>query len=203
MTANPQTVAPTTEVGAIEQAAETETGARWLRRVALVVVAVVVLFAATYALAWFRANSLTAQFMADADRSYEAGNYLEALTGYEEFDPASNTYVTHGGYMKVAGIWADPNAQPRPASLTQAQQRIDEILNQRITISEAEGFVQANVGQQNPYLGVVYLRLGELYEQEGDLASAKQIYSDVAELFPNEEELIAKAKANLQRLETP
>jgi TolA-binding protein len=45
------------------------------------------------------------------------------------------------------------------------------------------------------------LRLGELYEQDGDLDSAKTVYSEIEELYPGEEELIARAKQHLTRLQ--
>ena len=82
-----------------------------------------------------------------------------------------------------------------------AQTRIDEIINQKITIPEAENFIQANTGKSNPYFGIIYLRLGELYEQDGDVASAKDIYTSIEELFSGEQDLIARAKEHLARLQ--
>jgi hypothetical protein len=172
----------------------------WLR-IATVVGIVALLIAATYAYAWYRASSLAQGYLRDADASYNAGKYLEALVGYEEFDPARNAYITHGGYMQVEKIWADPYSWPRPAGVVRAQTRIDEIINQKITIPEAENFIQANTGKSNPYFGIIYLRLGELYEQEGDTASAKDIYSSIEELFAGEQDLIARAKEHLARLQ--
>ncbi len=201
MTGNPQVIAPTTEAGTVQQVRNIATGARWTRRIAWIALIVVALFAGTYAIAWTRANSLTTRFLADADASYAEGNYAQALTGYEEFDPETNAYVTRGGYMKVARIWADQRAWPRPAAVDHAQARIDEILNQRLTIAEAEAFIQRNIGQRNPYIGAVYLRLGELYEEEGDLRSAREIYEEVPSLFPTEPDLIARAEQHLARLE--
>jgi hypothetical protein len=186
-------------LGATEQAAE-RGGSRLARGVLIGVALVVVLFVSTYALAWFSASRLTASFMADADASYEAGNYIESLTGYEEFDPARNEYVTYGGYMKVLNIWASPNAWPKSASLERARARIDEVLEQHLTVAEAEGFIQANIGRQNPFMGPIYLRLGELYEEEGDIESARMVYDEIDELFPGQEELIARAEEHLARL---
>jgi hypothetical protein len=200
MTVNPITVAPASEVRAIEQTVGSGAGARLTRRALLALAIVAALSVGAYVLAWYRAANLTATFMADADRSYTAGKYIEALTGYEEFDPATNTHVTRGGYMSVARIWADPQAWPRPATVAQAQARIDEILSQKLTIEDAEGFIQANVGQPNPYMGTIYLRLGELYEQAGDGDSATAIYGDIASLFPNEPQLIARAQEHLSQL---
>lgn len=61
--------------------------------------------------------------------------------------------------------------------------------------------MQANIGRGNPYLGRIYLRTGELYEQEGDLRSAQEIYASVEELFPRDLALIESAQAHLARLE--
>ncbi len=74
------------------------------------------------------------------------------------------------------------------------------MLQQHLTVAQAEGFIQENIGKQNPYLGTIYLRLGELYEQEGDLASAREVYGEIGELFPGQDELIARADAHLARL---
>jgi hypothetical protein len=172
------------------------------RRVAIVAGLLLLLIAGTYAFAWYRAASLAQSYLGDADASYSAGKYLEALVGYEEFDTARNAYITHGGYMQVEKIWADPYSWPQPAGVERAQARIDEIINQKITIAEAEGFIQANTGKSNPYFGIIYLRLGELYEQDGDLAAAKEIYTSIEELFAGEQDLIARAQQHLARLES-
>ena len=174
--------------------------ARWWR-MPLILLAVAAIFVGTYFLAWWDSRRLTARYMADADASFEAGNYLEALAGHEVFDEAANKYVRRGGYGDVERIWRDPRARPVPAMAAQAAARIDEIINTRLTIAEAEQFVQENIGRTNPYMGIVYLRLGELYEADGDLRSAKDIYSEFGDLFPGEAELIERANANLARLQ--
>jgi hypothetical protein len=171
------------------------------RRLAIIAGIVLLLVAGTYAIAWYRASSLSLGYVRDADASYDGGKYLEALVGYEEFDTARNAYVTHGGYMQVEKIWADPYSWPRPDGVDRAEARIGEIINQKITIQEAESFIQANTGKSNPYFGIIYLRLGELYEQEGDVASAKEIYTSIEELFAGEQDLITRAKEHLSRLQ--
>ena len=67
----------------------------------------------------------------------------------------------------------------------------------------AEAFIQANIGKTNPYLGIVFLRLGELYEQEGDLAAARDVYQLVLGSFPNEPDWVAQAQTHLDHLEKP
>jgi tetratricopeptide (TPR) repeat protein len=169
-------------------------------RLPLIALAVVAVFIATYVLAWWDAQRLTTTYTADANANFEAGNYLEALTGYEEFDEESNEFVHRGGYGDVARIWQGRYAQPVPASVAVAEARIDEIISERLTVEQAEQFVLRNIGRTNPYLGIVFLRLGELYEAEGDMISAEDIYREVLASFRNQPELIERANANLARI---
>ena len=172
------------------------------RRTFLIVLSAVGLFVVTYIAAWLSAYNLAQSYLVDADASFADGEYLEALTGYDEFDDALGRNVFRGGYQQVVNIWSSPYAQPVPEAITPARSRIDEIINQHITIDDAEGFVQRNVGRSNPFLGRIFLRLGELYEAEGDVDDAMDIYEEVAELFPREPDLIARAAEHLKRLET-
>ncbi len=200
MTISSTGVSTAPALGATEAAAQRSSGPRVGRAVLIGVALVVALFVITYAIAWFRASRLSATFMADADASYQAGKYLESITGYEEFDKARNAYVTHGGYMKALNVWASPRAWPQPAGIGLARERIDDVLQNHLTVAEAEGFVQANIGKRNPFMGPIYLRLGELYEEQGDAADARQVYADIPELFPGQDDLIARAKDHLARL---
>ncbi len=170
------------------------------RRVGWGLLIVLGLFLVTYVVAWGQASRLTTGYWRDAEAAYARGRYLEALTGYKEFDPQQNKYVQRGGYQQVENIWRHPSAWPRPAAPAQARQRIEEIISQRLTIPMAETFVLENTGKSNPYLGVVYLRLGELYEQEGDLPAAREVYQSVTDLFPNEPALVTRAREHLTRL---
>lgn len=201
MTMNTTTAAvPAVGAAAVAQDEPAQAPSHLLRNTLIGLGVVAALFALTFALAWWDGARLSARYIADADQAYEAGDFLLALTGAEEFDPTTNEYVTRGGYMPAVRVWDHPFAQPRPPGVARAEQRIDEILQERLTVEQAESYVQANVGRPGPYLGMVYLRLGELYEQEGDTRSAADIYAEVPELFPNEPELVERARANLQRV---
>jgi tetratricopeptide (TPR) repeat protein len=171
------------------------------RRTIFIVGCAVVIFVLTYIGAWYSAYRLTESYLASADAKYDEGEYLDALLGYEEFDRAQNRYVDYGGYMQIRRIWADPYAQPVPDGVARANERINQIINEQLTIEDAEAFVQENIGRNNPYLGMIYLRLGELYEANGDLRDAEDIYEDFPDSFPNETALIERANANLARLE--
>jgi tetratricopeptide (TPR) repeat protein len=200
MTMNTPTAVPVAGAVATTMAEPEQPPSRLGRNLLIALAVVVALFAGTFALAWWDGARLSASYMVDADRAYEAGEFLTALTGAEEFDATTNKYVTRGGYLLALRVWDHPFAWPRPAAVARAEQRIDEILQERLTIEDAEAYVQANVGKPNPYLGMVYLRLGELYEKEGDVRSAADIYEEVPELFPNNPELVERARANLERV---
>jgi len=173
---------------------------RWAFRIFFIILG---LFVTTYVFGWFQALRLASRYYTDAETAYAQGDYLNALTGYKEFDAEQNKYVQRGGYLQVERIWDDSYARPRPAVYEYARMRVQEIIQQRITISMAEGFVQANIGKVTPYLGIVYLRLGELYEQEGDLTAAKDVYQLIIESFPSQPDLIAQAQTHLDDLEKP
>jgi tetratricopeptide (TPR) repeat protein len=158
-------------------------------------------FALTYAFAWFNAYRLSARFIRDADESYTQGAYLEALVGSEKFDPQTNRNVKVGGYLDVEKIWSNRYSWPTPPLLERTRQRTQEIVNKRLTIEMAEEYIRANTGRPAAYFGEIYLRLGEIYEQEGDLISAREIYESIPELFPNRPDLIEKAMAHLERLD--
>lgn len=176
------------------------TGRRGRSRLVLIVVGVIVLVAFTYLLAWLDASRLTATYLEDAAQSYAAGNYLAALQGYTEWDEEARAYVTRGGYIHVERIWQNRYAWPVPDSVAGARARIAEIIDERMTIAEAERFIQENSGRANRYMGPIFLRLGELYEAEGDLRSARDIYEEVPDLFRGEPALIERAQAHLARL---
>lgn len=170
-------------------------------RVWLAALGVILLFVATYAFAWFQANRLSSRFIVDADTSYSQGKYVDALVGYEKFDQARNVYVTHGGYVQVERIWSNRYSWPVPPALMRARQRSEEIINKRLTAADAEQYIQANTGKPGaPYFGEMYVRLGELYAQEGDAQDARDIFSSVEQLFPNRPDLIQRAHAGLQAL---
>lgn len=186
--------------GATTPPAEAAASPGFMRRALLAAAAVIVLFAATYALAWFNASRLSARFLGDADALYDEGRYLEALVGFEEFDPQTNRYITRGGYVKVERMWSHANSWPVPAAVQRAKQRSAEIINERLTIEAAEDYIRANIGKPALYFAEIYLRLGELYEADGDPRSAADIYRDVIDLFPNRPDLTARAEEHLARL---
>lgn len=161
---------------------------------------VLFLFGSTYILAWYNAYQLTGRFVRDADASYAAGAYLDALVGYQTFDPQVNQYVNVGGYLAVERIWSAPYSWPQPAAVEHAQQRSQEIIQQRLTMAEAERYIRANIGRPAPYFGEIYLRLGELYEESGNLVDAREIYESIPNLFANRPDLIERAREHLARL---
>jgi len=170
-------------------------------RVILLLGGLAVFFAATYFLAWWSAYRLSQTYLKDADASYNDGRYLDALLGYETYNRAAKKYVQYGGYIHVQRIWTNKYAVPAPSEVERAEGRIDEIIYEKLTTADAEQFVQENIGRNNSYMGMIYLRLGELYEADGQLRDAEDIYASIPDLFPNDQALIERAMADLEKLQ--
>jgi tetratricopeptide (TPR) repeat protein len=170
-------------------------------RAAILLGGAVVIFLLTYFFAWWSAYRLSQTYMKNADASFNDGRYLDAFQGYEEYSRTKAKYVQYGGYVHVERIWSSKYAFPAPSEVRRAEDRIDEIINERLTTADAEAYVQENIGRNNPYVGRIYLRLGELYEADGELRDAEDIYESIPDLFPNDQELIDRAMADLANLQ--
>lgn len=192
---------PTPQAVPDVEIAEATTRRRPRTRLLMLLGGLFVLLLVSYALAWWTAYRLSMTYLNDAEASYDAGEYVNALVGYEQFDRARNDYVEHGGYMQVQRIWADRYAVPVPSEVQHARERIDEIVNSRLTIEEAEQYVQENAGRESPYLGMIYLRLGELYQADGRTLDAEDVFASFADLFPQEAALIERAQQHLEALQ--
>ena len=202
MTTELQTPTSGPEEAVTEAAGEASALSVLSGRVLWIILVLVVLFGGAYALAWYNANQLTTRFMRDANAQYDKGNYMDALVGGEEFNQQSNDYVKIGGYFDVLKIWSSRFSWPRPPAYQQAQKRAQDIIYKRLTVAEAEQYIQSNIGRRAPpFFGEIYLRLGELYEQEGDTADAIDVYQSMESLFPNRPDLIQQAQAHLKRLQ--
>ena len=163
----------------------------------------VVLFLVTYALAWYNANLLATRFFQDAEASYKAGNFLDALVGYQKFDNPTNKYINYGGYLNVEKIWSSYYSWPLPPYAVQAMARSQEIINQKLTVQQAEQYIKDNTGRPGtPYFAEIYLRLGGLYEQTGDTKDAIDVYQSYAAQFPDRKDLIAMAQQRLAILKS-
>lgn len=201
MTISLQTPTSTPAKAVAEAAGTAVVARRFPKQLFLGIFIVVLIFLITYALAWYNAYKLSERFTRDADTSYQAGNYLDALVGYQKFDAQTNKYINYGGYLAVEKIWSNRFSWPVPASVQYAQQRSQDIIYKKLTIDQAEKYIQDNIGRPGaPFFAEIYLHLGELYEQNGDIKDAKDIYESFPDLFPNRPDLIQQAQEHLKRL---
>jgi hypothetical protein len=196
------TSAPGPATGEAVGVAAVATRPRFWPRFLIGLLILVVLFAVTYVLAWYNADTLATRFFSDAEASFNSGDYLQALVGYQKFDETTNKYINYGGYLNVEKIWSSPYSWPQPAYVQQAVQRSKEIIDQKLTVQDAEQYIQNNTGRPGtPYFAEIYLRLGELYEQNGDTKDAIDVYQSYASQFPDRKDLIAVAQQHLANLQ--
>ena len=176
---------------------------RFVKNLLLGLLILAALFLITYALAWYNANQLASRFFQDSEASFKAGDYLKALVGYQKFDATTNKYINYGGYLNVEKIWSSPYSWPQPPYLQQAVQRAQEVISQKLTVQQAEQYIQENTGRPGtPYFAEIYLRLGELYEQNGDTKDAIDVYQSYASQFPDRPDLIEQAQQHLAKLQS-
>jgi tetratricopeptide (TPR) repeat protein len=174
----------------------------FFKRMALIILLVILMYAGTYAYAWFQSYQLSSRFFEDAKTSYENGDYLMAMVGYEEFDPQTNSYINRGGYLNVLKIWSSSYSWPRPDQYEEARQNISQIINHDMTIEQAETYIRRNTGRRNvPFFAEIYFQLGILYEKEGDARSALEIYESIGSLFPTRDDLEQLAQERIAALE--
>lgn len=175
---------------------------RFGKRVLLGLAILVAIFVVTFALAWYNADQLANRFYQDAENSFNAGDYLKALVGYQTFDNKTNKYLNYGGYLNVEKIWSSRYSWPQPAYVQQAVKRSQEIIDQKLTVQQAEQYIQNNIGRPGtPYFAEIYLRLGELYEQNGDTKDAIDVYKSYPSQFPDRKDLIQQAQQHLAKLQ--
>ena len=160
-------------------------------------------FLVTYALAWYNADQLATRFFQDSEASFNNGDYLKALVGYQKFDDQTNKYINIGGYLNVEKIWSSSYSWPQPSYAQQAVKRSQEVIAQKLTVKEAEQYIQENTGRPGaPYFAEMYLRLGELYEQNGDTKAAIDVYQSYPSQFPDRKDLIEQAQQHLAKLQS-
>lgn len=185
-----------------KEAAAATASARFRKRFLLGLLLLIATFLVTYAFAWYNANQLATRFYQDSESTYKAGDYLKALVGYQKFDNQTNKYTNYGGYLNVEKIWSSHYSWPQPPYVQQAVKRSQEIIGQKLTVQQAEQYIQENTGRPGtPYFAEIYLRLGELYEQNGDTKDAIDVYQSYASQFPDRKDLIGQAQQHLAKLQ--
>lgn len=185
-----------------KEAAQATASARFRKRFLLGMLILTATFLVTYVFAWYNANQLATRFFQDSEATYNAGDYLQALVGYQKFDEKTNKYVNYGGFLNVEKIWSSRYSWPQPPYVQQAVKRSQEIISQKLTVQQAEQYIQENTGRPGtPYFAEIYLRLGELYEQNGDTQDAIDVYQSYASQFPDRKDLIEQAQQHLAKLQ--
>jgi len=186
-----------------KKAAAAAASARFRKRFLLGLLILTATFLVTYVLAWYNANQLATRFLQDSEATYNAGDYLKALVGYQKFDDRTNKYINYGGFLNVEKIWSSRYSWPQPPYVQQAVKRSQEIIGQKLTVQQAEQYIQDNKCRQGtPYFAEIYLRLGELYEQNGDTQEAIDIYQSNASQFPDRKDLSEQAQQHLAKLQS-
>jgi len=156
--------------------------------------------AMTYAWSWYESNSMSARYYQDALRKFNNGDYISALKG-EEFEKEDKSgYYFSGGFQQVVQIWEHPFACPRPDEYKLAGEKINEIIDEKITIEMGMEMFNRYFRQDNFYLGRVLLKTGERYYEKGEQDKAMDTYRMAREIFVLNEDIVKEADEKIMEI---
>jgi tetratricopeptide (TPR) repeat protein len=157
-------------------------GLKIMRKVLITVGSLILVAIVIYVWSWEEVNIKTNKYYNDAIESYRSGDYITALKGKGSSGLETNS-ISKGGFQNVVQAWSAPYAAPKPAEYKESLGKIDELINQKLTIELGEKIYDKYVGIDDAYLPQVMVRVGDLYKEKGDLEKAKLWYNRVIDNY--------------------
>lgn len=165
-----------------------------MRKVLITIGSLILVSLVIYIWSWQEVNIKTNKYYDDAIKSYESGDYMAALKG-KGSSGLETSSISKGGFQNVVQAWSVPYAVPKPAEYNEALRKIDELINQKLTIELGEKIYDKYVGVDDTYLPQVMIRIGDMYKEKGDVEKAGlwynlaienySLYGDVKQLAEN------------------
>jgi len=146
--------------------------------IALIVLAI---FFAGYTAAWMQTNSFAIENYKKAEEMLKAGKYIQALNGYQEFDPKLQKYVTYVGFSQISTMFEDSTIFGVPSVVYQAKKEVMKLIATMPT-NDLETYFQSTVRNKNPYILYVVSELINRYEKSGD-SSKVDMYKHIFSLL--------------------
>jgi len=157
--------------------------------------------ALVYGYVWFGSYQLANKYYDQAESSMGKGNYGIALKGDDIFNKTSGKYEYIGGYEQVLNIWKNGYAWPKPPVYAKAKDKIDTIINDKLTPEEGVQLVQQYMRQSNGFLPEILAASTQKLIDQGRMDEAKDVYAMLTDAFGSEpgiqkqiEELAARLK---------
>ena len=172
--------------------------AKWKHLIAPAVIAAVI--AVAYAQVWYESYKRAETYYDEAMGKYAAGQYVSALKGERTLSPDGKNYVFSGGFQQVLETWEHPFALPKPAVFKRAQAKIDEMIEEKMSVSDGEQAFKQFFRLDNRFLDRILIRVRDRYAEQGQKRDALDVYQTVLDAFPMNEHAAAEAKRKIEAL---
>ena len=168
-----------------------------MKKVIITGVTVIISFVFIYSLVWFESYQNSLAFYDQATENFEDKQYGLALKGGDDFDPEVGEYVYTGGYEQVLAAWSNKWAIPKPSVYFQAEDRINEIIYEKLTADEGFALFQQYFRSSNRHLPEILIQTGKLYMEDGEYSKAEAVFQLAIDAFGRNEGIRIEAEEQL------
>ncbi|WP_123042987.1 hypothetical protein [Cohnella candidum] len=169
---------------------------KWIAALAAVLAVVLV-----YGYVWLGSYKMAVKYYDQAEENMNKQRYDIALKGDEAYNRTSKKYEYVGGYEQVLSIWKSPYAWPRPAVYDKAKDKIDEIVNDKLTPEAGVQLVQKYLRQDNAFLPEILVSSTKKLIEQDRKDEAKDVLDMLSDAFgsqPGMQEQIEALNAKLK-----
>mgnify|MGYP005841597299 CR=1 FL=1 len=172
-----------------------------MKKVTITFFVVIVSFLLIYSIVWYESYQNSLSFYEQATENFEDENYGLALKGGEVFDEELNGYRFIGGYEQVLAAWSNKWAIPKPSVYYNTEEKISEIINEKMTADQGIAIFQEYFRVSNRHLPEILIQTGKLYKENGEIGKAKEIFKLAIDAFGRNEKIKKQAEEQLSEIE--
>lgn len=171
-----------------------------MKKFIIATISIIVGFILIYSLVWYETYQNSLNFYEQSTDNFEAGDYGLALKGGEEYDQELGAYAYTGGYEQVLAAWSNKWAIPKPSLYQKAEEKINEIIYEKLTAEEAYFIFQEHFRSSNRHLPEILIQSGKLYSENGEYSKAEEIFELAIKAFGRNEAIKKAAEEQLELL---
>ncbi|MCT8137583.1 hypothetical protein H1D32_07385 [Anaerobacillus sp. CMMVII] len=171
-----------------------------MKKVIITVFSVIIGFIFIYSLVWFESYQNSLGFYDQATESFENGEFGLALKGGDHYDAELREYVYTGGYEQVLVAWANKWAIPKPSVYYKAEEKINEIIYDKLTADEGFALFQQYFRVSNRHLPEILIQTGKLYIENEQYGKAEAVFQLAIDAFGRNETIRVEAQTQLELL---
>lgn len=171
-----------------------------MKRKMTIVLLVLLVVLIGYGSVWVDSYYRARDYYIVAMNNYNSGNKIAALKGEKVLNSDGNGYVYLGGFQQSLEVFESPFAIPKPALIDKADTMCTRIISE-LDLEDSKSVFKKYFGINNRYLPEILIRMGEIYEEEGMTAKAKETYEMLRDAFGQNDSIRQLAEDKLELLE--